>query len=215
VYGADPNAVALQAALTVMNSLYGPSSLYQQYEGVTGATYYGPTSAYKNALVGPTIVQVDEVAAQIGVITAELTALVSDWRIGASGGRVHRVEHCPVDQRDFTRNFRRPVDQRGRSILDDGQQRAIDIGDGVRMHGAGGHERRQPNRPEKQNSPTLKPAQTAARNRLPSHPRALIRQVFVTRGGCVTCRRFALGRLHLHHPKAVRPAVPGLARVHI
>jgi hypothetical protein len=38
VSGADPNAAALQAALTVMNSLYGPSSLYQQYEGVTGAT---------------------------------------------------------------------------------------------------------------------------------------------------------------------------------
>jgi hypothetical protein len=75
VFGADPNAAALQAALTVMNSLYGPSSLYQQYEGVTGATYYGPTSAYKNALVGPTIVQMNEVAAQIGVITAELAAL--------------------------------------------------------------------------------------------------------------------------------------------
>ncbi len=44
IYGADPNAAALQAALTVMNSLYGPSSLYQQYEGVTGATYYGASS---------------------------------------------------------------------------------------------------------------------------------------------------------------------------
>src|ERR1700758_4797630 len=40
VSGADPNAAALQAALTVMNSLYGPSSLYHQYEGVTGATFY-------------------------------------------------------------------------------------------------------------------------------------------------------------------------------
>jgi hypothetical protein len=75
VSGADPDAAALQAALTVMNSLYGSSSLYQQYEGVTGATYYGPTSAYKNALVGPTMVQVNEVGAQIGVISAELAAL--------------------------------------------------------------------------------------------------------------------------------------------
>ena len=40
VSGADPDAAALQAALTVMNGLYGPSSLYQQYQGVTGATYY-------------------------------------------------------------------------------------------------------------------------------------------------------------------------------
>jgi hypothetical protein len=55
VSGADPNAAALQAALTVMNSRYGPSSLYQQYEGVTGATYYPSTPGYAKALVGPTI----------------------------------------------------------------------------------------------------------------------------------------------------------------
>jgi hypothetical protein len=74
VSGADPNAAALQAALTVMNSLYGPSSLYQQYEGVTGATYYPLTPGYAGALVGPTVTQMNEVAAQISNINAELAA---------------------------------------------------------------------------------------------------------------------------------------------
>ena len=75
VTGADPNAAALQAALTVMNSLYGPSSLYQQYKGVTGAAYYGSSSPYAGTLVGPTTTQMTEVARQISLINAELTAL--------------------------------------------------------------------------------------------------------------------------------------------
>ncbi len=75
VSGADPNAAALQAALIVMNSLYGPSSLYQQYEGVTGATFYPSIPTYKNALVGPTVAQMSQVTAQIGIIQAELSAL--------------------------------------------------------------------------------------------------------------------------------------------
>jgi len=75
VSGADRNAAALQAALTVMNSLYGPSSLYQRYEGVTGATYYPTIPRYANALVGPTVVQMSQVAAQISIIQAELAAL--------------------------------------------------------------------------------------------------------------------------------------------
>jgi hypothetical protein len=83
VPGANSNAAALEAALTVMNSLYGPSSLYQQYEGVTGATYYGPTSAYKNVLVGPTMVQMKEVGAQISVINAELAALGTSPSVAA------------------------------------------------------------------------------------------------------------------------------------
>jgi hypothetical protein len=58
VTGADPNAGALQAALTVMNSLYGPTSLYQQYAGVTGATYYPSIPGYAGTLVGSTTVQV-------------------------------------------------------------------------------------------------------------------------------------------------------------
>jgi hypothetical protein len=77
VSGADPNAAALQAALTVMNSLYGPSSLYQQYAGVTGATYYPSIPRYANALVGPTVAQMSQVAAQISIIQAKLAALGS------------------------------------------------------------------------------------------------------------------------------------------
>jgi hypothetical protein len=74
--GVDPNAAALQAALTVMNSLYGSSSsLYQQYKGVTGASYYGSTSPYAATLVGPTVAQMTEVARQTSLINAELTAL--------------------------------------------------------------------------------------------------------------------------------------------
>ena len=75
VSGADPNAAALQAALTVMNSLYGSSSLYQQYEGVTGAAYYPSIPGYAGALVGPTVAQMNDVAAQISAINAELSAL--------------------------------------------------------------------------------------------------------------------------------------------
>jgi hypothetical protein len=77
VSGASADAAALQAALIVMKSLYGPSSLYQQYEGVTGATFYPSIPAYKNALVGPTVVQMNAVAAQIVRIKAELVALGS------------------------------------------------------------------------------------------------------------------------------------------
>jgi hypothetical protein len=75
VSGASPDAAALQAALTVMNNLYGPSSLYQQFQGVTGATYYPSIPGYKNASVGPTAAQMNDVNAQIGRINAELVAL--------------------------------------------------------------------------------------------------------------------------------------------
>jgi hypothetical protein len=71
----DPNAAALQAALTVMNSLYGSSSLYQQYQGITGAIYYPSIPGYAGASVGPTATQMTEVARQISIINAELTAL--------------------------------------------------------------------------------------------------------------------------------------------
>jgi hypothetical protein len=73
--GVDPNAAALQAALTVMNSLYGSSSLYAKYQGVTGATYYPSIPAYAGTLVGPTAAQMTEVARQISLINAELTSL--------------------------------------------------------------------------------------------------------------------------------------------
>jgi hypothetical protein len=83
VSGASADAAALQAALTVMNNLYGSGSLYQQYEGVTGATYYPSIPAYANALIGPTVVQMNNVAAQIGIIKAELAALGSGSSITA------------------------------------------------------------------------------------------------------------------------------------
>jgi hypothetical protein len=75
VSGASAAAAALQAALTVMNNLYGSGSLYQQYEGMPGATYYPSIPGYANALVGPTVAQMNNVAAQIGIINAELAAL--------------------------------------------------------------------------------------------------------------------------------------------
>ena len=75
VSGASADAAALQAALMVMNSLYGPSSLYQPYEGVTGAAYYPLIPGYKNVLVGPTVTQMNDVATQISNISFELTAL--------------------------------------------------------------------------------------------------------------------------------------------
>jgi hypothetical protein len=77
VSGASADAAALQAALTVMNNLYGSGSLYQQYEGMTGATFYPLISGYASALVGPTVAQMNNVAAQIGIINAELAALGS------------------------------------------------------------------------------------------------------------------------------------------
>jgi hypothetical protein len=89
VSGADPNAAALQAALTVMNSLYGPSSPYQQYMGVTGATYYPSIPSYAGALVGPTVTQMNEVARQISMINAELAALSpnpSSLSLGTAAG---------------------------------------------------------------------------------------------------------------------------------
>jgi hypothetical protein len=75
VFNASADAAALQAALTVMNSLYGASSLYQQFQGVTGATYYPSIPGYINALVGPTVAQMNDVKAQIAKINAELVAL--------------------------------------------------------------------------------------------------------------------------------------------
>src|SRR5215471_1515623 len=75
VSGASADAAALQAALMVMNSLYGPSSLYLPYEGVTGAAYYPLIPGYKNVLVGPTVTQMNDVATQISNISFELTAL--------------------------------------------------------------------------------------------------------------------------------------------
>jgi hypothetical protein len=77
VSGASADAAALQAALTAMNNLYGSGSLYQQYEGITGATFYPSIPGYAHALVGPTVAQMNNVATQIGIINVELAALGS------------------------------------------------------------------------------------------------------------------------------------------
>lgn len=82
VAGADPNAAALQAALTVMDNLYiDPStSLYQQYAGVKGSSYFSPTvlaanPAYANDQIGPTTAQIAAIDADVTSIQNELTAL--------------------------------------------------------------------------------------------------------------------------------------------
>lgn len=75
VAGASPQAAALEAAVTVMNNLYGSGSLYQQYEGQTGASYYGATSPYHADLIGPSVAQMVIVASDISNISAELTSL--------------------------------------------------------------------------------------------------------------------------------------------
>ena len=78
ISGASADAAALQAAITVMDSLYeGPGSLYQQYKGVTGAQYYGFTSPYRNTLVGPSVKQMNDVATQIAGLVTDLASLGS------------------------------------------------------------------------------------------------------------------------------------------
>jgi hypothetical protein len=92
VSGASSQAAALQAAVTVMTNLYGAGSLYQRYEGVTGASYYGPkgpdpdpaaAAAYANDLVGPSVKQMSDVAVQISDIVTDLTDLGSGSSITA------------------------------------------------------------------------------------------------------------------------------------
>ena len=84
VSGASPEAAALQAAVTVMTNLYGSSSLYQQFVGQTGASYYGPhgadpnpaaAPAYAKDPVGPTIAQMADLTLQIKDLTTDLTDL--------------------------------------------------------------------------------------------------------------------------------------------
>lgn len=92
VAGASPEAAALEAAVTVMTNLYDGSSLYQQYDGVTGAVYYGPhgpdpnpaaAAAYAKQPVGPSAKQMTDVGLQISGIVADLTDLGSGSSITA------------------------------------------------------------------------------------------------------------------------------------
>ena len=94
VSGASADAAALMAALSVMKSLYlGAGSPYQQYKGVTGTAFYGAASPYAATLIGPSLAQMDRVAAQIGDLSAELTALgggaavVAGAAIGTAAGQ--------------------------------------------------------------------------------------------------------------------------------
>jgi hypothetical protein len=82
VAGADANAAALQAAVTVMTNLYvNPStSLYQQFAGKTGASYFSSSilaahPGYAPDLVGPTTTQMTAVLADVANISTELSAL--------------------------------------------------------------------------------------------------------------------------------------------
>jgi hypothetical protein len=82
VAGADANAAALQAAITVMNNLYvNPStSLYQQFAGQTGASYFSSSilaahPGYAPDLVGPTATQMTAVLVDVANISTELSGL--------------------------------------------------------------------------------------------------------------------------------------------
>jgi hypothetical protein len=77
VSGASASAAALQAAVTVMNNLYVTpgTSLYQQYQGVTGSSYYGASSPYAGTLVGPSTTQMAQVALDVSGIQTELNSL--------------------------------------------------------------------------------------------------------------------------------------------
>lgn len=91
VQGANASAAALQAALTVMNNLYiDPStSLYQQYAGQTGSSYFSSSvltahPGYSTDPVGPTSTQMATVTAQVNAVAAELSAMGSDPSITAA-----------------------------------------------------------------------------------------------------------------------------------
>jgi hypothetical protein len=98
VAGANANAAALQAALTVMNNLYvnPTTSLYQQYAGQTGLTYFSSSilaahPGYANDLVGPKTSQMAQVAANVGSIQNELNTIsgagvASGKALGAAAG---------------------------------------------------------------------------------------------------------------------------------
>jgi hypothetical protein len=94
VAGADANAAALSAAVTVMNNLYvnAGTSLYQQYEGVKGSAVYGGSSPYANDAVGPSATQMTAVLADVASVASELsalgnsTAVTTGTTLGAAAG---------------------------------------------------------------------------------------------------------------------------------
>jgi hypothetical protein len=88
VPGADANAAALQAAITVMDNLYvnPATSLYQQFKGLTGATYFSDAilaahPQYANDIVGPTLSQIQAVVADVDSVQTELDAIPVDTAV--------------------------------------------------------------------------------------------------------------------------------------
>ena len=86
--GANANAAALQAAVTVMDNLYidHTTSLYQQYAGLTGATYFSSAilaahPGYATSLIGPTTSQMVQITADVSSIQAELNAIPPDTTV--------------------------------------------------------------------------------------------------------------------------------------
>jgi hypothetical protein len=85
IAGANANAAALQAAVTVMNNLYvsPTTSLYQQFAGKTGASFFSPAilaahPGYAGDLVGPTVNQMAAVVAGVASIQNQLNAIPQD-----------------------------------------------------------------------------------------------------------------------------------------
>lgn len=91
VTGADASAAALQAAITVMDNLYiNPStSLYQQYAGVKGSSYFSSAvlsanPSYAGLSIGPSTTQMSAVESDVAALQTELNAI----NAGDSGSMV-------------------------------------------------------------------------------------------------------------------------------
>ena len=81
ISNASAQAAALSAAVTMLTSLYGPTSLYATYAGVTGATYYGGASPYAGSIVGPTLTQYAAIQADIASVSSQLSALTASTQV--------------------------------------------------------------------------------------------------------------------------------------
>ena len=67
-----------------MNSLYkSPARCTNNIRAVTGAQFYGPTSPYRNTLVGPSVQQMNDVSTQIAGLVTDLANLGSNPSVAA------------------------------------------------------------------------------------------------------------------------------------
>ena len=101
VTNASAQAAALSAAYTMMNSLYGSGSLYQQLAGVTGATYAAtvagspslsailpatlPAGNVAGNIVGPTNTQYTAITNDIAAIGTALASIVASANTASAG----------------------------------------------------------------------------------------------------------------------------------